>query len=211
MLNYMIDSNEGFKYKDIPWDKYDPKEKVFKLIDHKSWVLDLGCWAGRFGEKLQKEKNCFVVGVDINQEAIRLAKGRLKKAVLADLNNPEEIKREIGGLKFDYITLVEVLEHLASPEKLLEVCGDFLGRNGRVIFSVPNIAFLPIRLGLLLGWFEYQKLGILDDTHLRFFTHKSARKMAESCGYKIEQTFYTRAKIIPNLFACSFIFVCSKK
>lgn len=198
-----------FKYKDIHWEKADPKEIIFPLISPGSKVLDLGCWAGRLGEKLIKEKKCEVFGVDINQKAIELAKKRLTKAFVADLNKEKELQKLFDNQKFDFIVLVEVLEHLVNPEKLLTEIKKLLNKDGKIIISVPNIANWEIRLQLLFGNFDYEQQGILDETHLRFFTRKSIRNLLMSFGYNIEQEYYTRTNILPGLLATQFIYVCT--
>lgn len=201
--------NNSFKYKDIPWEKADPKEIIFKLIKKESKVLDMGCWAGRFGEKLKKERKCLVYGTDINKEAIGIAKKRLDLAFESDLSKPETLAPYLKGETFDYITAIEVIEHLAEPEDLLQEIKKYLEIKGKLIISVPNIANYAARLSLLMGNFNYQEQGILDESHLRFFTLSSIKKVLDESGYKIEQIKYTRANFFPTLFATQFILVCS--
>lgn len=200
--------DDDFKYSDEPWVKHDAKEVVFSSVTPNTKVLDLGCWTGLLGEKLKKEKNCFVIGVDINEKALELAKKRLDKVFLADLDN-WDIKN--GLPNFDYITATDVLEHLKNPEGLLLKVKKYLKDEGRLIISVPNIAFWTIRLKHLLGNFDYENTGILDNTHLRFFTKKTATQMLENCGYIIEKFYFTGTKFLPELKAFQFVFVCKKE
>jgi methionine biosynthesis protein MetW len=196
-----------FKYKDLAWEKTDPKEIVYKLINNNSKILELGCWAGRLGWKLKKEKKCFVVGVDINKKAVEIAKSRLDKVFLIDLNTPFLLNDIFIKNKFDYIIATEVLEHLVNPEDLLKYLREKC-KNTRLIISLPNVANYKVRFNLVLrGKFDYEQQGILDNSHLRFYTLKSAKKMFNDCGFKINKVFFTRAKIFQTLFAEQFIFI----
>ncbi|MFO0826425.1 MAG: methyltransferase domain-containing protein, partial [Gemmataceae bacterium] len=94
-------------------------------------------------------------------------------------------KRALGEKKFDLILLQDVLEHLRSPDQMLQDCKRYCKPSGRVIVSVPNVANITVRLGLLFGSFDYRPRGILDRTHLRFFTRKTARQLLESAGYEV--------------------------
>jgi SAM-dependent methyltransferase len=89
------------------------------------------------------------------------------------------------GREFDKVLLLDVLEHLRQPDKLLQDCRSFLKPNGHLIVSLPNIANITVRLMLLFGGFNYTERGLLDKTHIRFFTRKTARKLLESNGYRI--------------------------
>ena len=110
----------------------------------------------------------------------------------------------------------DVLEHLINPELALRQIQQVLAPRGRVIICVPNIAHARIRLKLLSGKFEYESTGILDVTHLRFFTYKTARELIERAGYQILSyhpcvgggimTRWLR-KILHKLFAVSMMFV----
>ena len=201
----MIDE---FRYEDKFWQQTDAKEIVFGLIGPESQVLDLGCWTGRLGEKLKKEKNCVVVGVDINQKALAIAKKRLDKAFFCDLDKPDRLPKTVKGQKFDFVCATDVLEHLKNPSLVLRVVGKILHKNGRLIISLPNVANYSIRVKLLLGNFDYEKTGILDETHLRFFTEKSAIKMIKGCGFEVEKFFWTGRQWLPGLNAFQMIFVC---
>jgi 2-polyprenyl-3-methyl-5-hydroxy-6-metoxy-1,4-benzoquinol methylase len=83
------------------------------------------------------------------------------------------------------VLLLDVLEHLRHPEQILNDCRPFLKPNGHLIVSVPNIANISVRLMLLFGMFHYTERGILDKTHVRFFTRKTARQFLETNGYRI--------------------------
>jgi len=100
-----------------------------------------------------------------------------------DLNELASIKE---GEKFDKIYALDIIEHLMSPERLLKILRENNRTSGaRLIITTPNIAFLPVRIMLLFGQFNYGKRGILDKTHTRLFTFYSLRKVLEQEGYKI--------------------------
>ena len=201
---------DDLRYQDSLWPKTDAKEIVFTEIADNSSVLDLGCWTGRLGEKLKKEKGCYVAGVDIDKTALKIAAGRLDFVCAADLDFSKVLKKKIIR-KFDYIVLTDVLEHLKNPEELLVTAKKFLTKDGLLIASVPNVANWSVRLPLLFGRFDYEETGILDKTHLRFFTQKTARKMFENSGYTIEKIKFSGTTIFPTLKAVQFIFFCRVK
>src|SRR5262249_6372347 len=91
----------------------------------------------------------------------------------------------LGGRKFDVVLLQDVLEHLHCPQQVLEECHSLLKPRGRVVVTVPNVANVTVRLSLLLGRVEYTPRGILDNTHVRFYTRKSARRLLEANGYEV--------------------------
>ena len=150
-------------------------------VQHNSKVLDLGCNKGYISKEL-KNKGCYVTGI----ENIPMKdKGNVDKFIKLDLN-------EVGKFpiidKFDYILMLDIIEHLNNPESLL----DTIRENSKlkcptVIITVPNIAFFFIRFQLLFSHFNYGKQGILDLTHRRLFTFESLKKLCEASGYRIKK------------------------
>lgn len=185
---------------------HSPHTIIPSLMRDNSVVLDVGCNRGYLGEEL-KNKNCTTDGIDINLQALRLARKFYRKVYKHDLSLGFPQMRE----KYDYIVFADILEHLPSPEILLKQTNSFLKPNGKVIISLPNVARLEIRLKLLFGKFDYD-LGILSRDHLRFFTLKSARAIIQNCGFEIEKEIPTgfghRFWIFPTLTAFQFVFVC---
>jgi 2-polyprenyl-3-methyl-5-hydroxy-6-metoxy-1,4-benzoquinol methylase len=93
--------------------------------------------------------------------------------------------------KFDVVVFADVLEHLPNPASVLHLTRKVLNPGGLVIASIPNIAHWSIRWELLRGRFDYQPYGIMDATHLRWFTEKTVRSLFESCGYEVETIKHT--------------------
>ena len=143
-------------------------------------------WRGFFAERLTQANNR-VVGVDILPQIKQ--RDSLLEYYQADLDQGlNSVIEQIDNRKFDKVLLQDVLEHLRYPESVLKDCTRVLKPNGQVVVSVPNIANITVRLSLLFGKFEYTDRGILDKTHLRFFTQKTARRMLEECGYEIQHS-----------------------
>jgi glycosyltransferase involved in cell wall biosynthesis len=148
-------------------------------------VLDVGCGRGFLAGELVKNGN-HVTGIDILPQSDVLPS--LENYYQADLDN--SISGIIGQLpaeRFDRVLLLDILEHITTCDRLLRECRPALKNNGILIVSVPNIANFWIRLTLLLGRFRYTERGILDSTHVRFFTRKTARAFLEQNGYSIEE------------------------
>jgi 2-polyprenyl-3-methyl-5-hydroxy-6-metoxy-1,4-benzoquinol methylase len=147
-------------------------------------VLDVGCGEGYFARELS-EANNKVVGVDL------LAAPKCAEALdqyhQADLDSGlgEPVKAALNGRQFDRVLLQDVLEHLRFPERLLADCRPLVRPSGLLLVSVPNVANITVRLSLLLGRFNYQQRGILDKTHVRFFTRRTARKLISDNGYEV--------------------------
>jgi len=143
-------------------------------------ILDIGCGDGNFDSHINP--NNYVVGVDFVVENDLIRKS-IKKYYRADLNNglPQEIFSED---KFDYILLLDIIEHLVNYNKIIKDAIKLLKDDGKIIISVPNIANIYVRLNLLIGRFPYADKGILDRTHLHFFTLKHLKQLIKK--HKLE-------------------------
>jgi 2-polyprenyl-3-methyl-5-hydroxy-6-metoxy-1,4-benzoquinol methylase len=155
-------------------------------------VLDIGCGEGFFAAELVRDGNR-VSGVDALPDASQ--RGILEQYVSMDLNAPAAtLFEKLAGRQFDRVLLLDVLEHLVQPEQLLAGAKAALRKDGFVVVSLPNVANFTVRLMFLMGRFEYAERGIMDRTHLHFYTRKTARRMLEECGYEILET---RATVVP--------------
>lgn len=170
-----------------------------RLIGRDQRVLEVGCADGAFGSDLVAAGNHVVGvarkgdGVAVNEAGVPLEAG-YRNVITADLETglPDAIRS--GNAQFDRILLLDTVEHLREPRNLLEHCKPLLERRGKLIVSVPNAANLTVRLMSLAGRFEYSDRGILDWSHLRFFTQRSIRALLERHGYRIAAVHHT---IIP--------------
>ncbi|WP_121970015.1 class I SAM-dependent methyltransferase [Leptolyngbya sp. BC1307] len=177
--------------------------KILAFVGNDKQVIDFGCATGYLA-KLLAEQGCKTVGIEINPDAAKAAEQFCERVIVADLDY-DKVEVIIGEQKFDVAIFGDVLEHLRDPWQVLKSVKDILNPNGCVIASIPNVAHGSVRLALLEGRFEYSELGLLDNTHLRFFTHDSLRHLFESSGYYIESEDSTRLPIFdaspltPNL------------
>ena len=178
--------NLRYLYSSKHWWKYDPKYYVLHRIEAGESVLDVGCSYGDFGCKI-KEKGCTVDGVDYYLPAINYAKQVLDNVYFFNLNILSDIDAKIER-KYDVITFMDVLEHCIEPELVLKVFKNLLNERGRVYISIPNIANIYCRAQLFFGNWDYEEYGVLDKTHLRFFTKKTA--------YKLVKNVFPYAKIV---------------
>jgi glycosyltransferase involved in cell wall biosynthesis len=149
-------------------------------VEPGSRVLDLGCGSGKMGELLRRRSGCTVTGADVAPPAA----GRLDRFVLHDLGDGPP---EVGYDAFDYVLLLDVIEHLRSPERFIDQLRAKLKfcPHVTIIVSTANIGFFITRIMLLLGQFNYGKRGILDLTHARLFTFASLRRLFEQGGFQV--------------------------
>jgi SAM-dependent methyltransferase len=125
-----------------------------------------------------------VVGVELDAEAARLAAAHCDRVLVGDAEELD-LETELGGERFDAILFADVLEHLRNPAVLLRRVRPFVAEGGVVVASIPNVAHASVRLALLGGSFRYREQGLLDETHLRFFTREGVLDLFESSGYLI--------------------------
>ena len=160
------------------------------MVPKDSYVLDIGCHTGILGEVLKVRNNAKVVGVDTDAAALAIARTRLKDALRIDIeeNGWEDVLIQQGWKNFDVLLFGDVLEHTRHPDTILNAARKLLKPGGRIVVSIPNVANLRVRLGLLFGNFTYADSGILDRTHLRFFTRATGKQLIEDCGYTIVES-----------------------
>jgi 2-polyprenyl-3-methyl-5-hydroxy-6-metoxy-1,4-benzoquinol methylase len=148
-------------------------------------VLDVGCANGNFGALLKKVMNCEVWGVEPNANSAKEAIFKLDH-VYEGLFDQQAVN--ILNTRFDCIFFNDVLEHLLLPEEALMYAKSLLNKDGMIIASIPNIRYYPVILSLIrYKDFQYQDAGVLDKTHLKFFTQKSMIRFFENCGLRVEQ------------------------
>jgi ubiquinone/menaquinone biosynthesis C-methylase UbiE len=156
-------------------------------------VLDVGCGPGNLARMLVGSAKS-IVGVDRDRNSLELARPFCSAVYLVDLES-DGFETALEGQEFDAIIFADVLEHLRNADALLSSAKKYLAPGGIVFASIPNIAHGAIRLALLRGEFTYQKLGILDDTHVKFYTRASIESLFVRSGYEIEKTVRTTAPI----------------
>lgn len=159
---------------------------IVHMISHGATVLDVGCACGDLGKYLVEHSNCVMYGIEGNAQSVEIA--RQTKAYIyvehMDLDD-HNAKLCFHATFFDYIVFGDVLEHLRDPQKTVQFFLPFLKHNGCMIISLPNIAHGSIITQLLTNKFEYTDCGLLDRTHIYFFTLESIAKLTASLGLKI--------------------------
>ena len=180
--------------------KYSPKidlsnmnssqTRIISLVRNNKKVIEFGCAAGHMSKVLKEQYLCEIVGLEINKEDAEKAAIYCKEVIVGDIESFDWCEK-LSGSSFDVAIFADVLEHLKDPKTVLAKVKSFLNENGYILVSVPNIANISIRLELLLGSFEYEELGILDDTHLKYYTLKSLIRMIEDAGFYVDSLDYT--------------------
>ncbi len=189
-----------YKLEEFKFDKNrknDSHVSIINLVQERSTVLDIGCATGLIANILVNEKQCTVDGIEYDVEAFNICKkSRLFRNIfnfsITDKKNKnfEILKKN----KYDYIILADILEHLINPWDALISIYDLLNENGQIIISLPNIAHIDIIKGLINGNFNYNNLGLLDTTHLRFFTFKSFCDMVSNIATSVNIVYNIECK-----------------
>jgi 2-polyprenyl-3-methyl-5-hydroxy-6-metoxy-1,4-benzoquinol methylase len=200
-------------------DHYDRNRLLLEWVGREKHVLELGCSTGFFSRHLV-ERDCRVVGVEVDSTAAERAKRFCDRVFVADLASStwvEALPRDA----FDVVLMGDVLEHLPNPYIVLQEVRPLLHDSGCLIISLPNVIHWLTRLELLCGRFEYVPWGTLDFTHLRFFTPRSARALIQEAGYRISRfhpaiggrmsghfrpAWQLLANVFPSLFAYQMLF-----
>jgi len=149
-------------------------------------ALDVGAADGFLAERLTAQ-GWSVTALERDPELAARARGRCKEVVVADLESAPPL---LHG-PFEAIVYGDVLEHLSDPGAALRALDQTLAPDGSVIVSVPNVAHLWVRLSLLAGRFDYADRGILDRTHLRFFTRRTLLDLLRSAGLSVVELAVT--------------------
>lgn len=147
-------------------------------------TLDVGCASGTFSEQLKKNFNTESWGIEMVEEYAMMAKEKLDHSLHGSF---DDVYHNLPENYFDCIFFNDVLEHMIYPEDCLKKIKKNLQPGKSIIASIPNIRYINILKNLLFkrDW-KYEDSGIMDRTHLRFFTKKSIIRMFEDCGYKIQ-------------------------
>lgn len=158
---------------------------MLELIGPDVTVLDVGCASGYLAEALGR-LGCRVSGVEYDAEDAERARPFLHELVVADLNqvSPAEL---FPGQLFDRIVFGDVLEHLLDPERVLTSAVQLLAPDGAVVISIPNVGHGSLRLSLLQGRWDYRDVGLLDRTHIRFFTLANLLQLVERAGLVVTE------------------------
>ena len=191
------------QYSHLTADLANPNSSVTKiaeLVGHGRLVLDVGCAHGYIAEVL-KAQGCRVFGVERNAADAAQARAHCEQVVVADVEAPGWVE-ELPVRDFDVVVLSDVLEHLRDPAAALRRLRGLLRPDGGfVAASVPNVAHVSVRLELLLGSFRYEDLGILDHTHLHFYTRDSLEALFTACGFAVESIDCTTNEISDEIIA----------
>lgn len=145
-------------------------------------LLDLGAAGGELGEAL-RQRFGRTIGFEYNLDCIGELHKRFDSVVIADLDGVDRLPRNV-----DAVVMADVLEHLRNPAAALNAVREALPPGGLAFLSVPNVANITVRLGLLLGRFNYAQRGILDRTHIRFYTAATFHREVERAGFRILET-----------------------
>jgi len=167
-----------------PYYQY-PRPEVVQLVPASARrILDIGCASGRVGAAIKKRQKCEVWGIESNVRAAKEARICLDQVFIGDFSS---LAAELPKAGFDVIIMADVLEHIVDTERTLAIVSGLLATGGELILSLPNTRHWSVLRMLLGGDWRYEDSGLLDRTHVRFFTAKSSVRMLRNAGFKIEK------------------------
>jgi 2-polyprenyl-3-methyl-5-hydroxy-6-metoxy-1,4-benzoquinol methylase len=171
------ESAPRYDFEDIDLDSDSVHADVVKLVDKGSRVLELGPATGYMTHAFT-ERGCTVVGIELDPTMAVKAEQFTERMIVGDIDRLD-LGVELGEESFDAVVAADVLEHLRDPLGVLVELKKFLKPDGSFVISFPNVAHGSVRLSLLAGHFDYQAIGLLDSTHLRFFTRESFEELLD--------------------------------
>jgi SAM-dependent methyltransferase len=182
----MIERDEYHYFEDVNWG-------LLRLWGRRSGlrVLDVGCGFATTSARIEQLGN-EVTGIDSSADIEKIAAARLSRVVVADV-----LDADLGNEQFDVIIFADVLEHLPWPLSAMKRYLRWLKPEGSVIVSLPNVGLWSVRFAHLFGRWQYEETGVLDRTHLRFFTRRSAKWLFEQADLDVVRTVYNPGLVRP--------------
>jgi 2-polyprenyl-3-methyl-5-hydroxy-6-metoxy-1,4-benzoquinol methylase len=163
----------------------DSMTMMIERVPQGARVLDVGCASGYLAGPLLRERGCqYVDGIELDPAEAALANKVCRKVVVGSAEEATSYAKLDGP--YDAVVFGDVLEHLRDPARALCAARSVVGERGVVVSSIPNVAHYSIRAELFNGRFDYADAGILDRTHLRFFTERSIRSLFADNGYEVQ-------------------------
>ena len=159
--------------------------KILSQIKEGSTVLECGCATGYMTRFMKEKMGCHVSIVEIDEEAYNIARESAEDGFCGNLDEHYWAEHFKKG-KFDYIMFADVLEHLRIPERTLSFAKGLLKKDGKVIFSIPNICHNDILIRMFYDNFTYTKFGLLDNTHIHFFGGNNLPDFCNKAGFELE-------------------------
>ncbi len=169
-------------------DEVNPLRQIGKIVNDCSTILDIGAGNGLLALVLkQLHPKIIIDGIEPNAYAASIARQYYRNFYTGYAQEfLDFIKRD----NYDFIVLADVLEHMPDPLSFLTALREIIGEKTQIIISLPNVAFASVRIALLCGSFAYVDSGLLEHTHLRFFTDHTIQEMIKRAGLFITKMFY---------------------
>lgn len=170
---------EKYVWKEIPGSSHERLRRRILAMPESLRLLDLGAAGGHLGRAV-KSRCSYLVGVEPDRSLPDSAREGYDDWRAVDALHAGDWEEP-----FDVVVCADVLEHLSSPTAMLARIRDWLRPGGILLASIPNVANVSVRASLLLGRFEYTDRGILDGTHVSFYTRSTGRRLLESHGFQV--------------------------
>jgi methionine biosynthesis protein MetW len=181
------------RYDSVSEEPDEVADVISAMVPRRSRVLDVGCGAGALTRLIVDACEADVVAVepDAARAAVAVSRGIDVRVGVLD----RDLASRLG--RFDVIVFADVLEHLPQPAEILSLASELLEPDGVVIASIPNVAHWSVRANLARGRFRYEPYGIMDATHLRWFTAETVQLLFESTGLRISERRVTAGLTLP--------------
>ena len=178
-------------------DEAQPLANIVNLVPDGSKVLDVGAGNGFLGWLFRKVKPGVVVdGIEPSDAGSEVARGHYRTFRTAFV---QDVKAEILKESYDYIVLADVVEHVQDPLGFLRDLTDGLSDRTKVVLSIPNVAHYSVRLAILNGGFRYVDSGLLERTHIRFFTLATIEEMVKALGWSVEALHHLKRYVASDV------------
>jgi SAM-dependent methyltransferase len=175
-------TSEYYCYEDINYAVVELLQEAYRFRPESNTLLDVGCGRGRLGLEIEA-LGYKVTGLDNSPVACATARERITEVVELDITDYEQVEQKLSGRRFDWLLAADSLEHSVNPWAVLTFYRQFLKPDGRLLISLPNVVVWDN----FFGRFNYADSGVMDRTHLRFFTVRSARQLVTSCGFALQK------------------------